>query len=39
MSALAGFNFKMSTRRIIHKLFERAYRMENFKEMDEFEFI
>ena len=39
MTALAGFSFKLSTRRVIHKLFERAYRMENLQELDGFTYI
>jgi hypothetical protein len=35
---LSGYSFKLQTRRVIHKLLERVYRVDNFGELDMFRY-
>ena len=36
---MAGYSFKLQTRRVIHKLLERVYRIDNYEELDKFKYV
>jgi len=39
MVTLSGFSFKLQTRRVIHKLLERVYRVDNMEKLDQFPYV
>ena len=39
MTTLAGYSFKLSTRRVIHKIFERINRIECLNDLDKYRYI